>query len=47
MMEGLVGKVVIVTGAPDGLGRATSRLMATNGARLLLVDINDPRLNEA
>jgi NAD(P)-dependent dehydrogenase (short-subunit alcohol dehydrogenase family) len=46
VMEGLVGKVVIVTGAADGLGRATSRLMATKGARVLLVDINEPRLAE-
>jgi NAD(P)-dependent dehydrogenase (short-subunit alcohol dehydrogenase family) len=46
LMKGLVGKVVIVTGAADGLGRATSRLMATKGARVLLVDINEPRLAE-
>ena len=46
MMEGLAGKVVIVTGAADGLGRATSRKMAAKGARVLLVDIDEPRLAE-
>jgi NAD(P)-dependent dehydrogenase (short-subunit alcohol dehydrogenase family) len=29
-MNGLAGKVAIVTGAADGLGRATSRKMATS-----------------
>ena len=46
MMEELAGKVAIVTGAADGLGRATSRMMAAKGARVLLVDINEPRLAE-
>jgi len=45
-MEGLAGKAAIVTGAADGLGRATSRMMATKGARVLLVDIDEPRLAE-
>ena len=46
MTEGLAGKVAIVTGAADGLGRATSRKMAAKGARVLLVDIDEPRLAE-
>lgn len=46
MTEGLAGKVAIVTGAADGLGRATSRMMAAKGARVLLVDIDEPRLAE-
>ena len=43
-MEGLAGKVAIVTGAADGLGRATSREMAAKGMRVLLVDIDERRL---
>jgi NAD(P)-dependent dehydrogenase (short-subunit alcohol dehydrogenase family) len=45
-MEGLAGKVAIVTGAADGLGRATSRAMAAKGMRVLLVDIDGQRLAE-
>ena len=46
IVEGLAGKVAIVTGAADGLGRATSREMATKGMRVLLVDIDGKRLAE-
>ena len=46
MTGSLAGKVAIVTGAADGLGRATSRMMAAKGARVLLVDIDEPRLAE-
>jgi NAD(P)-dependent dehydrogenase (short-subunit alcohol dehydrogenase family) len=45
-MEGLAGQVAIVTGAADGLGRATSRAMAAKGMRVLLVDIDAQRLAE-
>jgi len=45
-MAGLSGKVAIVTGAADGLGRATSLKMAAEGARVLLVDIDKQRLAE-
>lgn len=34
------GKVVIVTGAASGIGRATARLLAREGAKLMLTDIN-------
>jgi 3alpha(or 20beta)-hydroxysteroid dehydrogenase len=44
LVEGLAGKVAIVTGAADGLGRATSREMAAKGMRILLVDIDAQRL---
>ena len=45
-MNGLAGKVAIVTGAADGLGRATSRKMAADGMQVLLVDIDAQRLAE-
>jgi NAD(P)-dependent dehydrogenase (short-subunit alcohol dehydrogenase family) len=41
------GKVVIVTGAGTGLGRATALRLAQEGARLSLVDLNAQALEEA
>ena len=35
------GKAALVTGAASGIGRATARLFAREGAALTLVDIND------
>mgnify|MGYP001384001975 CR=1 FL=1 len=35
----LQGRVGIVTGAASGIGRATARRLACEGARLLLADI--------
>ena len=52
MTEGrgrLAGKVAIVTGANRGIGRATARLMAREGAKVVGVDIDDsftPRIDE-
>ena len=37
----LKDKVAIVTGAASGIGRATTRLMAAEGARVLAADINE------
>ena len=37
----LVTKVVIVTGAARGLGRAYAEAMAAEGAAILACDIND------
>ena len=34
-------RVALVTGAAVGIGRATSLLLAQNGASLILVDITD------
>lgn len=37
----LQGKVALVTGASSGIGRSTCHLFAQEGARVVLVDIND------
>lgn len=37
----LKGKVAIVTGAASGIGRATARLMAREGASVVVSDINE------
>jgi NAD(P)-dependent dehydrogenase (short-subunit alcohol dehydrogenase family) len=43
----LENKVAIVTGAASGIGRATAELLASEGARVLAVDLNEPALQEA
>lgn len=40
-------KVVIITGAAGGIGRATARLFAQHGAFLVLTDIRNKELEEA
>jgi NAD(P)-dependent dehydrogenase (short-subunit alcohol dehydrogenase family) len=39
----LAGRAAVVTGGASGLGEATARLMATEGAHVLLADIQDER----
>ena len=39
-MSRLKGKVAIVTGAASGLGAADARMMAAEGARVVLTDVN-------
>ena len=43
----LQDKVIIVTGGGQGLGRAMAEYLASKGARLALVDLNQERLDEA
>lgn len=43
----LDGKVAIVTGAASGIGLATARKMAAEGATVLLADIDEQGLEEA
>jgi len=42
----LDGKVAVITGATGGIGRAASRLFADEGARVALVDLDEPALRE-
>ena len=42
-MNGLVGKVAIVTGASAGIGRATALALAVEGATVIVADIDDIR----
>jgi len=43
----LEGKVAVITGAADGIGRATAILFAREGARLVLADVNEQGLRES
>lgn len=41
------GRIVVITGAGSGIGRATAQAFAKHGARLHLVDIHAGRVEEA
>lgn len=45
-MASLQGKVIAVTGAATGIGRATARLLASRGATLSLCDTNAEQLQK-
>ncbi len=42
-MNSLEDKVVVITGAAQGLGEADARVMTERGARVVMTDINDDR----
>jgi len=46
-VETFEGRTAIVTGAASGIGRATAQLLAEQGAQLVLVDIQQDRLDAA
>ena len=46
-MERLAGKVAIVTGAGQGLGRTTAELFAAEQAAVVVADINGPAAEDA
>jgi len=46
-MDRVKGKVVIITGAASGLGRGAASLLAKEGAKVILTDINEAKGNEA
>jgi NAD(P)-dependent dehydrogenase (short-subunit alcohol dehydrogenase family) len=41
----LAGRLSVVTGAASGIGRATARLVAQRGGRVVLTDVNAPALD--
>lgn len=47
MSEDFRGAVAVVTGAASGLGRAAAQLLATRGAHVIGVDINEVALAQA
>jgi NAD(P)-dependent dehydrogenase (short-subunit alcohol dehydrogenase family) len=47
MQHRFTDKVALITGGGSGLGRATAVRLATEGARLVLVDINEPGLADS
>ena len=46
LSRSISGSVAFVTGAASGMGRATAFLFADEGARLAIVDVNQPALEE-
>ena len=45
-MNSLAGKVALITGSGEGMGRAHARLMAERGADIVVADINGATANE-
>ncbi|MEZ5243880.1 MAG: SDR family NAD(P)-dependent oxidoreductase [Acidimicrobiales bacterium] len=45
-MDEIAGKVAVVTGGASGIGRATAIALATEGARVVVADIEQPPLDE-
>ena len=47
MNLGIQGKVAVVTGADSGLGKATAKILASEGASVLLTDLAQEGLEKA
>lgn len=45
-MEELAGKVAVITGAASGIGRAFAERFAAEGMKVVMADVNEPRLRE-
>src|SRR5262249_59823184 len=45
-MATLKGRIALITGAANGIGEATARRLASDGARVVLTDIDMNRLTE-
>ena len=45
-MERFVNKNVFLTGAASGIGKATARRLANEGAKLIIADVNQKLLDE-
>jgi NAD(P)-dependent dehydrogenase (short-subunit alcohol dehydrogenase family) len=45
-MGRLIGKVAIVTGAASGIGQATSKILAAEGAKVVVADFNEQGAQE-
>ncbi len=46
-MQNLKGKVAVITGAASGIGRALANAFASEGAKLVLADVDEPALARA
>jgi len=46
-LESLAGRVAVVTGAASGIGRAMAERFVAEGMRVVLADVEKPRLDEA
>jgi len=44
-MKKLEGKVVVITGATGGIGQATANLFVSEGAKVILIDLSQERLD--